>query len=128
VQLPTLHFSVTPESLDTAVPRLAMDIDGQTIEYRHGPLRTQSLVWPGPSPGQASLLFDESGGGGPNRSYQGPWAFFHLLDDAMVQPQSEVRYLVTLTAGNRLAHVTLEAASVRNPFARNELRSFSCGN
>jgi type VI secretion system protein ImpL len=126
-QLPGMHFSLTPESLDSAVPRLAIDIDGQSVEYRHGPLRSQALAWPGPSPGQATVLFEESGGGGPNRSYQGPWALFHLLDDASIQPQSDVRYLVTLTAGVRSARVTLEATSVRNPFARNELRSFRCG-
>jgi type VI secretion system protein ImpL len=126
-QLPGMHFSLTPESLDSAVPRLAIDIEGQSIEYRHGPLRSQSLAWPGPSPGQASVLFEESGGGGPNRAYQGAWALFHLLDDASIQPQSDVRYLVTLTAGSRTARVTLDATSVRNPFARNELRSFRCG-
>ncbi len=125
-QLPALHFSLTPESLDSAVPRLAIDIDGQSLEYRHGPIRSQPIAWPGPSPGQATVLFEEGGGGGPNRSYQGPWALFHLLDDATIQPQSDVRYLVTLSAGGRTARLTLEASSVRNPFARNELRSFRC--
>jgi len=39
-----------------------------------------------------------------------------------------VRYLVTLSAGGHLARLTLEATSVRNPFARNnELRAFRCG-
>ena len=126
-QLPAMRFSLTPESLDSAVPRLAIDIEGQSIEYRHGPLRSQLITWPGPAPGQATVLFEESGGGGPNRSYQGPWALFRLLDEASVQPQSDVRYVVTLSAGGRLARLTLEATSVRNPFARNELRSFRCG-
>jgi type VI secretion system protein ImpL len=126
-QLPTMHFNLAPESLDSAVPRLAIDIDGQSVEYRHGPIRSQTISWPGPSPGQVTVLFEESGGGGPNRSYQGPWALFHLLDDTTIQPQSDVRYLVTVSAGGRTARLTLEAASVRNPFARNELRSFRCG-
>ena len=125
-QLPAMHFSLTPESLDSAVPRLAIDIEGQSVEYRHGPLRSQPIAWPGPAPGQVTVLFEESGGGGPNRSYQGPWALFHLLDEASVQPQSDVRYLVTLSAGGHIARLTLEATSVRNPFARNELRSFRC--
>jgi len=125
-QLPALRFNLTPDSLDSAVPRLAVDIEGQSIDYRHGPIRSQSIAWPGPAPGQASVLFEESGGGGPNRSYHGPWALFHLLDDASVQPQTDVRYVVTLTAGGRLARLILEAASVRNPFSRNELRGFRC--
>jgi len=126
-QLPAMHFNLAPESLDSAVPRLAIDIDGQSLEYRHGPIRSQPIAWPGPSPGQVTVLFEESGGGGPNRSYQGPWALFRLLDDATIQPQSDVRYLLTLSAGGRTARLILEAASVRNPFARNELRSFRCG-
>jgi len=85
------------------------------------------ITWPGPAPGQSSMLFEENAGAGPNRAYQGPWALFHLLDEASVQPQSDVRYLVTLRAANRTARVTLEATSVRNPFGRGELRGFHCG-
>jgi type VI secretion system protein ImpL len=125
-QLPTVRFTATPDSLDAAVRRLAVDIDGQSVEYRHGPTRAQPLTWPGPAPGQASVLFEETNGTGPNRAYKGPWAFFHLLEDASVQPQSDVRYAVTVSAGARSARVMLEASSVRNPFGHNELRGFRC--
>ena len=130
---PQVRFSLIPEYLDRGVDRraqrLMLEIDGQTIQYRYDSPRAQSLVWPGPSPGQASLLFEEGAGGGPSRSYQGPWAFFHLLDVGVVQPrpQSDVRYQVTFTAGNHNAGVTLEAASVRNPFLHTDLRNFRCG-
>jgi len=126
-QLPELRFNLQPEYLDASVRRLSLEIDGQTLDYRHGPPRTQAIAWPGPTPGQAALIFEEDTGGGPNRAYQGPWAAFRLFDDASVQPQSEVRYLVTLRAGDRTARVMLEATSVRNPFASDELRNFSCG-
>jgi type VI secretion system protein ImpL len=126
-QLPEMRFNVVPDYLDANVRRLAIDIDGQIVEYRHGPPRSQSLAWPGPSSGQAVLVFEEGGGSGPNRTYRGPWALFRLLDEASVQPQSDVRYLVTLKADGRTARVALEATSVRNPFARNELRNFRCG-
>jgi len=125
-QLPGLRFSLQPESLDSAVPRFAIDIDGQTLEYRHGPIVSQAFAWPGPAAGQATVLFEEGAGAGPNKTYQGPWALFRLLDDASIQPQSDVRYLLTLTVAGRTARLTLEAASARNPFARNELRSFRC--
>ena len=130
---PQVRFSLLPEYLDRGVDRraqrLMLEIDGQTIQYRYDSPRAQSLVWPGPSPGQASLLFEEGAGGGPSRSYQGPWAFFHLLDIGVVQPQpqSDVRYQVTFTAGNHNAGVSLEAASVRNPFLHTDLRNFRCG-
>jgi type VI secretion system protein ImpL len=128
---PQVRFSVIPEYLDRGVAhraqRLMLDIDGQTVQYRYDSPRAQAFVWPGPLPGQASLLFEEGGGSGPSRSYQGPWALFHLLENGAVQPQSDVRYLVTFTAGTHNAGVAFEAASVRNPFAHGDLRDFHCG-
>ena len=130
---PQVRFSLTPEDLDRGVgrraQRLTLEIDGQTVQYRYDSPRAQSLVWPGPSPGQASLLFEEGAGGGPSRSYQGPWALFHLLDTGVVQlqPQSDVRYRVSFSAGNHNAVVILEATSVRNPFMHTDLRNFRCG-
>lgn len=130
---PQVRFSLTPEYLDRGVDRraqrLTLEVDGQSVQYRYDSPRAQLLVWPGPTPGQASLLFEEGAGGGPSRTYQGPWALFHLLDNAGVQPQpqSDVRYHVTFTAGSHNAGVTLEATSVRNPFARSDLRDFRCG-
>jgi type VI secretion system protein ImpL len=126
-QLPELRFNLQPDYLDATVKRLRVEIDGQILDYRHGPPRPQTVVWPGPAPGQAALVFEENTGVGPNRTYQGPWAAFRLFDDASFQPQSEIRYLVTLRAGDRTARVTLEASSVRNPFASDELRRFRCG-
>jgi type VI secretion system protein ImpL len=126
-QLPELRFNLQPDYLDAAVRRLSVELDGQTLDYRHGPPRSQAFLWPGPAPGTASIVFEESAGGGPNRTYQGPWATFRLFDDATLQPQSEVRFIVTLRAGSRSARLVLEASSVRNPFASNELRDFRCG-
>ena len=48
---PEVRFTLTPESLDAAVRRLVIDIDGQPVEYRHGPPRAVAVQWPGPSPG-----------------------------------------------------------------------------
>ena len=125
---PEVRFTLTPESLDAAVRRLVIDIDGQPVEYRHGPPRAVAVQWPGPSPGQASILFEESGGSGPNKSYRGSWALFRLLEQAQIQPQADGRtYVVTFDVGGRNARLMLEASSARNPFGRNVLRGFRCG-
>ncbi|HVS76946.1 MAG TPA: type VI secretion system membrane subunit TssM [Steroidobacteraceae bacterium] len=126
-QLPTARFTATPESLDASVRRLEVDIDGQKLEYRHGPQVPQPLVWPGPAPGQASVLFEESGGTGPHRAYQGPWALFRLLDSATVRQETPLKYVVTLQAGGRTASLLLEAGSAINPFGQTLLRGFRCG-
>jgi type VI secretion system protein ImpL len=126
-QLPEVKFNVTPAYLDAAASRFTFEIDGQSVDYRHGPERTQPMVWPGPSPGVAAMSFEDRSGAKPNLAFQGPWALFRLLDAAVSQPQSDVRYATAWQVGGHEARITIEANSVRNPFTRNLLRQFSCG-
>lgn len=126
-QLPEVRFNVSVSGLDAAASRVLFEIDGQTIEYRHGPERTIPVVWPGPSPGAAAVSFEDRSGGRPNQVYQGPWAWFRLLERGNVQRQSDVRYLATWQAGGHDASMTVEATSIRNPLADNSLRQFRCG-
>jgi type VI secretion system protein ImpL len=122
---PEIRFNLTPDLLDAAVARFSLDVDGQILEYRHGPLQSLSFTWPGSGAGHATLSFD-SGGTPAIASFQGPWAWFRALEQAKIQAQSETRFLVTFTQGGHSARLVLEATSVRNPFARNVLQSFRC--
>lgn len=123
---PEVRFTLAPSSLDAAVSRLVVEVDGQTLEYRHGPVRAVPMTWPGPSPGQAVISFEERGGGGPNLVTQGPWALYRLLEQATIQPQSDTTFLVTFDLNGRSARLVLQAASSRNPFGRNVLHGFAC--
>jgi type VI secretion system protein ImpL len=120
------RFNLTPDTLDAAATRFTLNIDGQLFEYRHGPLQSQALTWPGGSVGQAAIAFEERGGPGPGEAKQGPWAWFRELDRAQVKRDSDTRLRVTFLAGQRSMSVVLEAASIRNPFVRNELAGFRC--
>jgi len=120
------RFNLTPETLDAAATRFTLNLDGQTFEYRHGPLQSQSLSWPGGSVGQASIAFEERGGPGPSDAKQGPWAWFRELDRAQVQREGDTRLRLTFVAGQRSMGMVLDAASIRNPFVRNELAGFRC--
>jgi len=111
--------------LDAAVTRFSLDVDSQPMEYRHGPLQSLTFTWPGIGAGHTTLAFD-AGGPPAVASFQGPWAWFRALDQAKVQAQSETRFLVTFSQGGHTARVIIDATSVRNPFARNELQSFRC--
>jgi type VI secretion system protein ImpL len=123
---PEVRFNLTPDALDASVPRFFLELDGQTFEYRHGPLQARSFVWPGGSAGHATVQFD--GAGPPSIvSFQGPWAWFRALDQAKVQALSETRFSVSFNEAGHGARVLLEATSVRNPFAQNVLQSFHCG-
>ena len=125
-QTPETRFTLTPGSLDAAVTRFSLDLDGQRFEYRHGPQQSSAMTWPGGAVGQAAIVFEAAGGGGPSLVREGPWAWFRLLDQSRVQRVSDTRLNVTFATGGRTMQVTLDAASIRNPFARDELAGFRC--
>ncbi|MGH8176808.1 MAG: type VI secretion system membrane subunit TssM [Steroidobacter sp.] len=124
--MPEVRFTVTPDFLDAAAARVVLEIDGQTLEYRHGPQRAVSMVWPGPSPGQAAISLEERSGARPNLVEQGPWALFRLLGKAEFQAQGETRFLATYTLGGKTVRLIVQASSSRNPFARDLLHGFNC--
>jgi type VI secretion system protein ImpL len=125
-QTPEARFTLTPDTLDAAVTRFNLELDGQRLEYRHGPQQSSSMAWPGNAVGQAAVVFETSGGNGPSLVRQGPWAWFRLLDQAQVKRVSDTRLDVTFTASGHAMQLTLDAASIRNPFVRDELAGFRC--
>jgi type VI secretion system protein ImpL len=125
---PEVRFSLMPVYLDANVNRLVVEIDGQTLEYRHGAQRNMPMAWPGPNPGQAAITLEDKSGATPNIIEQGPWAFYRLLEKATIQPQSDVSFMLTFNVGGRTARLALQASSSRNPFAGNALQGFGCAN
>lgn len=125
-QLPEIRFNVFPSYLDANATRFVLELDGQTFEYRHGPERSWTASWPGPAPGVAAISFEDRAGGRPNLPFEGPWAWFRLLDASGVQAESDVRYRASFRAGGLEARVIIEATSIRNPFTKADLRQFRC--
>jgi type VI secretion system protein ImpL len=126
-QVPEMHFNVSPDELDQDVDRFRLEIDGQAFDYRHGPPRVVSMAWPGGPVGAAVASFELRDGTHPQLAFQGPWALFRLLDHGTTQAQSDTRFVVTFRQDGKSARVVLEAASIRNPLARQELARFHCG-
>ncbi len=122
---PGVKFTLTPVELDAEATRFSLDVDGHPLEYRHGPVRSVSMQWPGNETGDATVQFEPASAAAP--AYTGAWSLFRLLARAQVQPQSDVKFLLTFSAGSLNAKVQLDAASVRNPFAHPEVLKFRCG-
>jgi type VI secretion system protein ImpL len=106
--------------------RFLLEIDGQSFENRHGPERSMLAKWPGESAGPAAVTFEERSGGRPNLVAEGPWAWFRLMDEARVERESDVSYVLTFERGGHQAKVRVEATSIRNPFGRRDLQQFRC--
>ena len=126
-QMPELTFTVTPIELDVAATRFVLELDGQSFEYRHGPERPSRATWPGPNPGAAAATFEARSGGRPNLVFDGPWAWFRLVDAGQVHSETELRHVVNFASGGHQARVRIEALSVWNPWASEEWQQFRCG-
>ncbi len=127
-QTPVVEFELQPKGMDTRVDQLILDLGGQILDYRHGPLRTQRLRWPPPDgPARVRLVFVDASGGGPSLTEEGPWAWFRVLDRARLQATDQAeRFNLTLSIAGMSARFELRAISVRNPFNLVELRGFQC--
>jgi type VI secretion system protein ImpL len=123
---PAARFTVTPEDLDAKVLKLTLEIDGQRLEYSHGPRAPKQMSWPGQAGGSASLAFDTGKAARPTREFKGEWALFRLLDTAQIEAESATRYHVAFHVDGYEAEVVLDAASVWNPFDRREFEQFRC--
>ncbi|MGA2776914.1 MAG: type VI secretion system membrane subunit TssM [Steroidobacteraceae bacterium] len=125
-QSPEQQFTLTPGDLDAAATRFTLEMDGQTLDYRHGPVRSMPVKWPGPAPGAAATTFEDRSGAHPNTSFQGPWAWFRLLDTGSIRAESEVRFDATFQNAGHQATVIIEATSIRNPYQKSPVHQFRC--
>jgi type VI secretion system protein ImpL len=120
---PTVRFDITP--IDTDAKQVTLDLDGQSIVYAHGPVRSTSVTWPGPNRmNNVRLVFDS---GQPVLKATGPWALFRLFADGTLAQTSDAdRYTLNFAVGDRHASYEIRAGSVLNPFAPGVLRGFQC--
>lgn len=125
-RLASLRFTLRPLSLDPALTKLTLDIDGQPLVVAPGALAGGMFQLPsGKGNGQVQLETVPAGSRGLLRK-EGPWAWLRMLDAATVEQtgQSE-RYKVTFDVDGRKAVFEMTASSVINPFRR-VLEQFRC--
>ena len=127
-KVPAVIFQLTPSRMDAVVSQFILDIGGQIVDYRHGPLNAQSLQWPSPDGiGRVRLVFVGLEGKEASVTEEGAWAWFRMLDRARMQSTSqEELFKVRFSLSGMSADFDLRAASVRNPFQLDELRGFRC--
>ncbi|KVN06718.1 MULTISPECIES: type VI secretion system membrane subunit TssM [unclassified Burkholderia] len=116
--------------LDPTITGLAIDIDGQTTLYQHGPVAPFTVSWPGPRGGVHAELTasprirpDTS-----TVSTDGPWALLRLLQKGRVaETATPGRTRVTLDFDGRKAVLDIASTgSVANPLTSDVLKTFRC--
>ncbi len=124
---PYVGFQLTPISMDPQVTQYSLTVDGQSVQYFHGPRVAKSFDWPGASGvGEVRMEMAPNEGNGM-RIENGPWAWFKVLDDSTIRPGSgPEQYQVVFSLGGRTATYELIARSAYNPFDLPELSEFRC--
>jgi type VI secretion system protein ImpL len=124
---PSVTFSITPESLDSAAKQVTLSLGSVTVTNSHGPVQPVEVAWPGTGMGTARLRFDPPSGGTGVIETEGPWALFRLFGRGqLVQGAMAELYTVDFTAGAHHARFGIRAGSVLNPLSPSVLQSFSC--
>lgn len=123
-----VEFTLEPVELSPNKRRSIINVDGQFVEYAHGPRKSVELIWPntlrGASASKLTLIPAEANRSPRSMLIQGPWAFFRLLENGKVIGASEtsVDYQFTLDSGTVRYRLRSEAES--NPFTSVLFKSF----
>ncbi|RQS26684.1 type VI secretion system membrane subunit TssM [Burkholderia sp. Bp8992] len=116
--------------LDPSIMGLALDVDGQTSLYQHGPVAPFTVSWPGPRGGvHAEITANPRIR--PETSTiaaDGPWALMRLLQRGrVVETAMPGRTRVAFDFDGRKAALDIASTgSVPNPLTSDVLRTFRC--
>lgn len=126
--LPSITFDLKPIALDPNAQEVMLLIDGQPLNYAHGPQQTTSLKWP--QGGSTSVTFSPAIEGRRNqREMDGPWGWFRLLDSSEIRRTNVAdQTRIVFNVGGRIAVFQMRAGSAINPFSSKAVRLFRCPN
>ncbi|MEO6237724.1 MAG: type VI secretion system membrane subunit TssM, partial [Vicinamibacterales bacterium] len=120
---PVVKFMVTFTDLDSSSSRFVLQIDGQPYDDKH---LKQTAVWPGAQTGSAATAF-ESRFFDPTKAYNGPWAWFRMIDDNRLAGGEAQRVVLNIKNRYHSVHIVVEPSSAGlNPFTSGTWRKFSC--
>lgn len=122
---PSFNVTLKPVSMDSDIVNLSLDVDGQTLQYSHGPLVPQVVSWPGPKNSmRVGLQLSLFNGGSASLWTSGDWALHRLLDKASIADGGTGRSrLATFNIDGHWVTLEIIPNSVRDPFLP---ASFAC--
>jgi type VI secretion system protein ImpL len=127
-QSPSIQFELRPISLDENLAAFQFFMEGQTLVYSHGPIRSTQFKWPGPDTELGvRLTYQTLDGREIHQAEEGPWALFRILDQSQIDATAVPdRFRVTFRKAGYRARFELRASSANNPFMLLELKRFRC--
>ncbi len=122
-----VKFEVSPGAVDTSLGQVNLDVDGQELNFAHGPVQPTRMTWPASGGrNQVRLTFSPVSGSSTSVTKDGPWALFRLLDAGRASSTQTDRVTYSFTSPGGNAAFLFVAGSVVNPFTLPALHQFRC--
>ncbi|WP_018693239.1 type VI secretion system membrane subunit TssM [Algicola sagamiensis] len=128
---PHVEFGLKPVYLDSHVSHFLLEVDGQSINYRHGPQRVINFVWPGDSAdNETRIVFTPPGGERSiNTTLKGEWSFFRMLDEIQTRrPSTKRDHELHISLNGNHAQLKMIPSSSIHPFWSANIEKFKCPN
>ena len=123
-----VEFSLEPLNLSANKRRSVVNVDGQLVEFSHGPRQSIPLVWPNTLrdsvESRITLVPVQVNRSPRSLSESGPWALFRLLDKADITGVSSSAVDVRFRVDDGEMRYRLHAASNTNPFTEQLLAGY----
>ena len=123
-----VEFAMEPLNLSSNKRRSVMNVDGQLVEFSHGPRQSIPLVWPNTlrdsAESRVTLVPTEVNRSPRSLSENGPWALFRLLNKADITGVSASAVDVKFDLDDGEMSYRLHAASNTNPFTQHLLAGY----
>ncbi len=123
-----VEFALEPLNLSSNKRRSVVNLDGQLVEFSHGPRQSIPLVWPNTLreavESRITLVPVQVNRSPRSISENGPWALFRLLDKADITGVSNSAVDVRFQVDNGEMRYRLHAASNINPFTQQLLSGY----
>ncbi|WP_041342276.1 type VI secretion system membrane subunit TssM [Marinobacter similis] len=123
-----VEFALEPLNLSANKRRSVVNLDGQLVEFSHGPRQSVPLVWPNTLrdsvESRITLVPIQVNRSPRSISENGPWALFRLLDQADITGVSNSAVDVRFQVDDGEMKYRLHAASNTNPFTQQLLAGY----
>ena len=123
-----VEFALEPLNLSANKRRSVVNVDGQLVEFSHGPRQSIPLVWPNTLrdsvESRITLVPVQVNRSPRSLSESGPWALFRLLDKADITGVSSSAVDVRFRVDDGEMRYRLHAASNTNPFTEQLLAGY----
>lgn len=118
-------FQITPISKSDSIDSIELAIEGQTLNFSATQNNSNTFVWPGPQPEEASIRVMYEQKEPYLQSFTGTWALFRLMQFATLIPTTNPQeYIMQVTAGTSTTTYHLLTDNKINPFLPGVLDKF----